>query len=203
VLVAQSKRGHASEFQVVHFSIQTDHVHLIVEAACVAAGTGKAGRSVHVVAPAEPKADVERDALRRGVSGLAISLARRLNRLLLRKGRAWGDRHHRRDLASPTDVRNTLRYVLQNWLRHGMRVFGEGVVDPYSTALRFDGWADAHVTIVETEPWPEPRPRTWLLASGWIRAGGLLRTSEAPPAARGVGQAAIVTSYVPDSSIGS
>jgi hypothetical protein len=265
VLVKQTRRPYSSEFQVVHFSIQDDHVHLIVEAFVPsepggskkdetkhqerdgmalrrggAAGAssadvaqrherdgmalrrgGAAGASSADVAQRHERdgmalrrggaagassADVaqrhERDgmALRRGVSGLAISFARSYNRALHRKGgKVWGDRHHRRDLQSPTEVRSTLLYVLQNWRRHGMRVFGDGVVDPYSSALRFEGWADPHVTIVETEPWPNPRPRTWLLAVGWTRAGGLLRTSDVPPAARSVRYAPIVSAYVPSS----
>lgn len=217
VLVKQTRRPYSREFQVVHFSIQDDHVHLIVEAFVPSEpGGSKKDETKHQErdgmalrrggAAGASSADVaqrhERDgmALRRGVSGLAISFARSYNRALHRKGgKVWGDRHHRRDLQSPTEVRSTLLYVLQNWRRHGMRVFGDGVVDPYSSALRFEGWADPHVTIVETEPWPNPRPRTWLLAVGWTRAGGLLRTSDVPPAARSVRYAPIVSAYVPSS----
>jgi putative transposase len=196
VLKKQASRHYASAFQVVHFSIQDDHLHLIVEALL----SNSTETEKEDVSRSE-RSEKEREALRRGISGLAISFARRLNRVLRRKGKVWGDRHHRRDLESPTDVRNTLRYVLQNWLRHGMKTFGAGVVDPYSTALRFDGWADAYATIIETEPWPEPRCRTWLLRIGWTRAGGMLRTFDAPPAAKGVRYAPIVTSYVPDTSM--
>ena len=191
VLKAQATRPYAAEFQVVHFSIQHDHLHLIVEAG-QPKGPGAGARA--------DRAKQEREALRRGISGLAVSFARGLNRRLGRKGKVWSDRHHRRDLESPTEVRNTILYVLQNWLRHGMRTFGMGVVDPYSTALRFRGWADDHVTIIETEPWSDPSPRTWLLRDGWIRAGGLLRTTDVLPAARGIRHAPIVESYVPETT---
>ncbi len=191
VLKKQAERPYATEFQVVHFSIQDDHVHLIVEALAQS-------ESEHSKTSPAQRRELDGNALRRGVSGLMISFARRYNRALHRKGKVWGDRHHRRDLRNPTEVRSTLLYVLQNWLRHGMRVFGDGLVDPYSSAPRFEGWADPHVTFIETEPWPKPRPRTWLLAIGWKRAGGLLRTSDVPPAARNVRWAPIVAAYVPE-----
>jgi REP element-mobilizing transposase RayT len=54
------------DFRVVHFSVQTDHVHLIVEAA---AGDG----------------------LRAGINGLACRMARALNRIWRRHGDVWSD----------------------------------------------------------------------------------------------------------------
>jgi putative transposase len=80
-------------FRVVQFSIQADHVHLLVEA------TGKA-------------------ALSRGVQGLCISMARRVNRVLGRRGRFWADRFHARSLESPRSVRNALVYILANFRKH-------------------------------------------------------------------------------------
>lgn len=162
VLRRQRKRAYSSDFQVVHFSIQDDHLHLIVEATAIAS-------------------DEEAEKmLRKGVSGLAISFARRLNRLVRRKGKVWADRHHRRDLATPTEVRNTLLYVFQNYRHHGHIAIGTGILDMYSSACRFDGWLDPHVMFVEAVPWPDPKPRTWLLRTGWLRGGGPLRTSEVP-----------------------
>jgi REP element-mobilizing transposase RayT len=172
VLTKQSRRDYAGEFQVVHFSIQDDHVHLIVEAT--------------------------EEALSTGIRGFAIAFARGLNQLLDRKGKVWGDRHHRRDLTTPTETRNTLLYVLQNYVHHGMKTFGDGVVDLYSSAPRFDGWADAHAVLVEAEPWPKPKPRTWMLASGWLRGrGGRFRTSDRPRVAKSVRYAPILREHVP------
>ena len=128
-----------------------DHVHLVVEASGI-------------------------DALRRGVSGLAISFARRLNKKLGRRGKVWGDRHHRVDLATRAAVRRALSYVFQNWKKHGALVHGHELLAPYSSAHRFDGWSGPHVTFDETEPWPDVRPRTFLLAKGWKQAGGPLDT---------------------------
>ena len=91
--VREAIRAASSEaFRVVHFSVQGDHVHLIVEAE--AAGLGP------------------------GAQGLAIRLARAINRALGRRGAVWGDRYHARALRTPREVRHGLVYVLMNFRKH-------------------------------------------------------------------------------------
>ncbi|HEX4517859.1 MAG TPA: transposase [Polyangiaceae bacterium] len=102
-------------FRVVHFSIQDDHVHLIVES--------------------------DNDALSRGVQGLAIRIARHVNALLRTRGSLWGDRFHSRELASPRAVRNAIVYVLMNVKKHHRR-WGDSV-DPCSSAPWFFSVSDA------------------------------------------------------------
>jgi len=176
----QSKRDYGTGFQIVHFSIQDDHLHLAAEAK--GATAEEIARSPRLLSQRAKRGleTKDRDMIRRGIAGLAISFARRLNRLLGRKGKVWADRHHRRDLATPTEVRNTLLYIFQNFRRHGMRVYGIGATDRFSTAPSFDGWLDALDASLETRPW-RPPPRTWLLGRGWLRAGGRISTNDAPP----------------------
>ncbi len=102
-------------FRVAHYSIQHDHVHLIIEA-----------EDDHI--------------LNRGIRSFAIRVALRMNRDVLRRpsGRVWGDRYHRRDLGSPPEVRHALVYVLANGVKHG--VTRRGDLDPFSSARFFDGW---------------------------------------------------------------
>ena len=157
ILSRQAKRRYGPAFQVVDFSIQDNHLHLIVEAV--------GDEDAH-------------DQLRAGVSGRVIAVAKRLNRLLHRRGKVWGDRWHGRDLATPREVRNTLVYVFRNVARHGARMFGDGVVDPFSSAASFAGWLRPPSIEIATEPWARPRPRTWLLERGW-RIHGLLAPREA------------------------
>lgn len=182
----QARRDYGTGFQVVHFSIQDDHLHLTVEAkGATAEQIAKHPRLVSQRAKhgLETK---DRDMLRRGVAGLAIAFARRLNRILGRRGKVWADRHHRRELGTPTEVRNALVYVFQNHIHHGARVYGVGLTDRFSTGPSFDGWAEPHVTDEEhgdTEPW-RPGARTWLLGHGWLRGGGRISTLEAPPRVR-------------------
>ena len=65
----------------------------------------------------------------------------------------FADRYHDHVLRTPTEVRNAVRYVLANAVRHGMR-FATGV-DPFSSA---------DPTSVGL-----PEPHTWLLTRGWRR----------------------------------
>jgi len=179
----QARRDYGAGFQIVHFSIQDDHLHLAAEAK--GASAEDIARSPRLLSQRAKRGleTKDRDMIRRGIAGLAISFARRLNKLLGRKGKVWADRHHRRDLATPTDVRNTLVYIFQNFRRHGTRVHGIGATDRFSTAPSFEGWLDAvatHEVYGDTEPW-RPSPRTWLLGHGWLRAGGRISTVQAPP----------------------
>ncbi len=79
-------RASREAFRVLAFSIQADHVHLVVEA-----------ESTH--------------RLTRGLQGLAIRVARAVNRVLGRRGVVWSDRYHARALTTPRAVRHALVYV--------------------------------------------------------------------------------------------
>lgn len=151
VLLDQRKRRYADTFQATEFSIQADHVHLIVEA------SGEDAQSE----------------LRRGVAGLAIAFAKRLNMMLGRRGKVWADRWFGRPLKVPRDVRNTLVYVLRNSAKHGNTFAGEDVVDLMSSAPRFKGYSrPLWWKLEEEKEWPETPPRTWLLGAGWRLKGG-------------------------------
>jgi REP-associated tyrosine transposase len=128
-------------FRVLHFSVQADRVHLLVEA------------------------DVP-SRLSSGMQGLAIRTAKAINRVIGRGGRVWADRFHARSLATPREVRNALIYVLQNWKKHERGAFG---IDPRSSAQWFVEWRDP-VSCPRRRS-PLASPRTWLLRIGWKRSG--------------------------------
>jgi REP element-mobilizing transposase RayT len=148
ILTNQRKKAYRHAFRILHFTVQHDHLHLVVEGS----------------------------ELRAGVAGFEIAFARRLNAILQRRGPVWDSRYHRRDLKTPGDVRGVLRYVFFNMKKHRIIDADVEAVDPFSSAFLFDGWKNPLV-FVETEPWPKPKPRTWLLACGWRRLG-LLRYDE-------------------------
>jgi len=145
-LAAASSEG----FRIVHFSVQSDHVHAIVEA--------------H-----------DRSALARGLRGLAIRVARAVNRALGRSGPLWGDRYHARALASPRETRSCIRYVLFNFRKH--RPADPRRIDPCSSAPWFDGFREPIPRVVD--PPPANSPSTWLLRTGWRRLG-LISLKEFP-----------------------
>ena len=130
-------------FRVVHYSVQENHVHLIVEAD-------------------------DTKSLTSGVRGLMVRIARRVNRLLRREGRFWADRWHGRDLEGPRQVRNALVYVLQNHKKHA----DTAALDPLSSAASFDGFATAIPSGFRSVGPPcVAAAKTWLLKSGWRRRG--------------------------------
>jgi hypothetical protein len=134
----------------VHFSVQADHLHLLVEAD-------------------------DKSSLSRGLMGLAIRVARAVNRVLGRTGRVWDDRFHARALPSPREVKHAIVYVLMNAKKHDP---GAPSFDPCSSAAAFTGWAlpFPHGPPVERVTCP---PETWLLRVGWKRYG-LVAPSEHP-----------------------
>jgi REP element-mobilizing transposase RayT len=91
--LVRAARRDPERFRIVHFSIQRDHIHLIVEAR-------------------------DKSSLSSGMRGLMIRTARYVNDLLGRRGAFWADRWHGRALASPRAVRNGIVYVLANFRKH-------------------------------------------------------------------------------------
>lgn len=151
-------------FRVVHMSIQHNHLHLLVEAA-------------------------DSEALESGMRGLSISLAKRINKSLGRRGKVFEFRYHSTPLTSPRQTRNALAYVLNNWRRHreDERGFHERTMplDPYSSAITFRGWADFSGIVDEwsdviDKQLPVSSPQTWLLGKGWELAKRPIRTTDTP-----------------------
>lgn len=142
-------------FRLVHYSIQRDHLHFLVEA------------------------EDER-ALGRGMKGLLVRVARVLNRLWRRVGAVLADRYHAHALRTPRETRNALVYVLNNAKKHVGRYSG---LDPGSSARWFDGWTESASS--PHHPPDTPRivaeARTWLVRVGW-RRHGRIDPSEVPRA---------------------
>lgn len=151
-MTAGCERG---SFRVVQYSLQSNHVHLVVEAE-------------------------SRSALARGMIAVGSRLARVVNRIFGRHGPVLDDRYHARVLRSPREVRNVLRYVLLN-VRHHVSQLTSAALDSASSARWFDGWCDetGELRRAWTGPRPVARARTWLLAKGW-RQHGLIDPGDVP-----------------------
>ncbi len=139
-------------FRLVHDSIQSNHVHMIVEAG-------------------------DRRALARGMQGLCIRVAKRLNKLWERKGKVFADRFHDRVLKTRKEVRHALAYVLNNARKHGVKL--KQLLDPFTSGAWFDGWRSKGVARGAEAERPVARARTWLLKIGW-RRWGLIQPTEKP-----------------------
>ena len=157
-------RGARDRFgmRLVHFSVQGNHVHLLVEA------------------------DEGARSLSRGMAGLGIRMARQLNAAVGRRGALFRERYHATAINNPRQARHVLRYVLLNGGIHAGRTRerpaaparGPATLDPCSSAACFDGWTIKPRII---EPWGPASelvapPRRWLLTTGW-KHWGLLAPS--------------------------
>lgn len=115
---ALSRCEAADGLRIIDFSVQGNHLHLIVEA------------------------DDNR-ALSRGMQGLSLRLAKGLNRMMGRRGRVLADRYHARVLRTPTEIRHALHYVRDNHDHHRQR-WGAApwrMADPFSSSARDHGVA--------------------------------------------------------------
>jgi len=153
--------------RVVHYSIQANHIHLMIE--------GRDG------------ADLSAQ-----MRVLLSRIALMVNALTHRTGSLFRDRHHRRELTSPRATRNALVYILFNDRKHALesgpvsvRILEE--LDACSSAAWFQGWhptarppPDVVARAGGDGPPPVSVPRTWLAGVGWRRGGGALRFDEAP-----------------------
>jgi putative transposase len=158
-------------FHIVHLSIQRTHIHLLVEAQ-------------------------DRRALATGMQAFGISAAKHINRVVSarrgerRRGAVFTDRYHAVILSTPRQVRNCVAYVMNNWRHHAEHarpLRRRWKIDPYSTALAFDGWKEREHTEVRMrvpDGYDGPLtwlPKTWLLREGW-RRHGLVSIYETPGA---------------------
>jgi putative transposase len=177
--VVRAALAASKQLRVLQYSVLSNHLHLIVEAASA-------------------------KALARGLQSLSIRLAKRLNAHFGRSGRLFSDRYHSRPLRTPREMRNALAYVLNNFRRHADEHGSKlplAFLDPFSSAGFFDGWDPEWLHAPPDhrsfrDPCPELPPGTvpaqsFLARRGWRRHGLLRpfevsepRTEAAPQAGR-------------------
>jgi putative transposase len=140
--------------KIVHFSLQADHAHMIVEAR------------------------KNRD-LSKGLQSFSISMAKTLNRFFDRSGKVFRDRYHMRVLKTPSEVRNAIRYALFNRAKHlkmsafvdrfsSVAYVGKREVKAFASALEVSlpvpVWLGSRHSEIEGAL---SEPGSWLLRQGW------------------------------------
>ena len=113
VLERAFRKGNEREgFRLVHYAVLSNHLHLLVNAE-------------------------DKRSLAKGMQGLAVRIARALNKHWRRKGTVFFDRYHSRVIKQTVyQIKKVLRYVLQNARKHGLSL-PKGEADPYSSARWF------------------------------------------------------------------
>ncbi len=150
--VRQTRR---EDFRIVEFSIQNNHVHLVVEAD-------------------------DNDALARGMKSFSVRANRLYNAAHGRmRGKVWSDRYHCHELKSPFEVRKALVYCLQNFKKHNGIAEGVRTIDACSSARWFRGWNAERTYLTDDDARPGELPRTQLLRILW-KKHGLIDPTERP-----------------------
>ena len=119
VLEGAFRAGKEKEgFALVQYSVQQDHLHLLIEA--------------------ESKRK-----LARGMQGLMIRIAKRLNRTWRRRvGSVFADRYFARAVEGAHAIKRALAYVLNNARKHG--AWSSPIApDPFSSGRWHTGWFGA------------------------------------------------------------
>jgi REP element-mobilizing transposase RayT len=136
-ILASFRRCHEKPgFRITHYCVLGNHVHLIIEAD----GTAE---------------------LSRGMQGLGVSMAKRINLNSGRSGAVFDDRFFARKLRTPREVANAVSYVLHNAERHfGAGAFGSPEVDSFCSSALTESAREQLLAA----------PVTWLLRIGLLRA---------------------------------
>jgi putative transposase len=138
---------------VIHYSVQNDHIHMIVEAK-------------------------DNQSLARGMMSLCGRLGKNIRSLVGGSGPVFKGRFHVHVLNSPTEMKRALDYVLTNISKH-MKVFD--YVDEFSSGMAFKEWrkllGKRYTNIVHDQAKQYARDlqelsaaRSWLCRVGWMRA---------------------------------
>jgi REP element-mobilizing transposase RayT len=113
--------------RLIEFSVQSNHIHLIVEAN-------------------------DRGALSKGMQGLLIRLAKQINRACERSGHVFADRYHAHILKTVPEVRNAVHYVKFNGNKHSKvpREYIGGYSSAWPAAIQ---WEDGTHVVAAPTTW--------------------------------------------------
>jgi putative transposase len=145
LLKAKAKGLHA-----LHYSIQGNHLHLLVESA-------------------------DNQALAAGMNSFGTSFAKAVRKKLGGKGKVFDGRYHLGVLKNPTQMKNTLAYVLLNQAKHEKLI---PYNDRFSSSQHFNEWKTLlgkgiGPILDDWRPNKNPlpdylnQPKSWLASKGW------------------------------------
>lgn len=101
-------RARSKGLRMIHYTLEYDHVHLLVEAS-------------------------SNQQLHSGMQAFGICFAKGINKVKGRKGNVYKHRYHLHLLRSAREVKNVLHYILKNGIKHGRTYCA---VDPFNSMLK-------------------------------------------------------------------
>ena len=87
------KRARVVGLGIVHYTLEHDHIHMLVEAE-------------------------DNVALGRGMQSFGICFSKGINKLKNASGQVYKSRYHLRILKTPSEVKNVINYILNNSVKH-------------------------------------------------------------------------------------
>jgi REP element-mobilizing transposase RayT len=87
------KKARSLGLKVIHYTLEYDHVHLLIEAS-------------------------DKISLGKGMQSLGISFSKGINKIKKQTGKVFKTRYHFRKLNSPREIKNALNYILGNGIKH-------------------------------------------------------------------------------------
>ena len=91
--------------RIIHFSLEYDHVHLLVEAAD----------------------NVE---LGKGMQSFGVTLSKAINRMRKMKGTVYKHRYHFRQISSSRELKYVMKYIFSNGVKHGT---AKTIINPFNS----------------------------------------------------------------------
>lgn len=87
------RRARLKGLKVIHYTLEYNHVHLLVESA-------------------------DNGVLHKGMQAFGITIAKAINKIKRTKGVVYKNRYHLRIINSPKQLKNVLHYIFNNGIKH-------------------------------------------------------------------------------------
>jgi REP element-mobilizing transposase RayT len=105
ILHSSIKKARILGLKIIHYTLEYDHVHLLVEAS-------------------------DKKILGKGMQSFGISFSKGINKFRLQKGAVFKTRYHFRKLNTFTEIKNALNYIMGNGIKH-RETFS--IITPYNS----------------------------------------------------------------------
>ena len=101
------RRARLQGLRVVHYTLEYNHVHLLVEAN-------------------------DNKSVQKGMQALGISFSKAINKIKQVKGSVYKHRHHFRKLNSRREYKNVIQYIFRNGIKHKRSLC---LIDPFNSLV--------------------------------------------------------------------
>lgn len=110
------KKARKIGLKIIHYTLEYDHVHLLVETD-------------------------NKTALARGMQSFGISFSKSINKIKKAQGKVFKTRYHYRKLKTPAEVKNVFNYIFGNSLKHKKAI---SIVSPYNSLMAIDNFSNLY-----------------------------------------------------------